>query len=102
MDMAREILPQRRNCETISFRADGLLYHATIGFYPDGRLGEIFLNCAKSGTHAHIAARDSAIAASIALQHGASIESVRNALSRQENGTPEGPLGILLDIIVTG
>lgn len=98
--MAREQLPQRRLCETISFTLGGLTYQATVGFYSDGRPGEIFLDCAKSGTDAQINARDAAIALSMALQFGASLEAVRGALSRQESGEADGPLGRLLDILV--
>lgn len=97
--MTRDPLPQRRRCETLSYRVGNLTYNATIGFYPDGRPGEIFIDCAKAGTDAHTAARDSAIIASFALQHGASIETMRAALTRAPNGSAEGPLGVLLDLL---
>ncbi len=51
----REILPQRRRSETFEFSAGTqpgaeITYTATLGFYPDDRLGEIFLRAGKSGT----------------------------------------------------
>jgi hypothetical protein len=42
-------------------------------------------------------ARDSAIVLSFALQHGADIESIRKALSRDSRGRALGPLGAALD-----
>lgn len=86
----RELLPQRRR---------SLTYQATIGYYPDGRPGEIFLDCSKSGADVQIAARDSAIIAAFALQHGVSIEAMRRALTRTPNGEAEGPLGRLFDLL---
>src|SRR5262245_37190610 len=71
----------------------------TIGFYPDGRIGEVFLGAAKSGTALDIATRDSAILLSFALQHGATVDRIRSAMTRDEMGRPEGAMGALLDRI---
>jgi hypothetical protein len=97
--VTRETLPQRRRSETITYMVGGLTYNGSIGFYADGRVGEIFLDCSKSGTEAQIASRDSAIIASFALQHGASLKSLRSALTRRPDGSAEGPLGVLLDLL---
>lgn len=102
--MTRTTLPNRRPCETIKFnvtRRDRTpaTYHATLGYYPDGRLGEVFLSAGKTGSDVDVAARDSAIAFSFALQHGCSIETARTAFCRDENGHAEGPLGTLLDLL---
>ena len=48
--MTRELLPQRRPSEPFTFEHAGFDYRGTIGFYPDGRIGEVFLSAAKSGT----------------------------------------------------
>jgi hypothetical protein len=39
-------------------------------------------------------ARDAAILTSICLQHGASTETIRHALTRNSNGSASGPLGL--------
>ncbi|MGC2410953.1 MAG: hypothetical protein WA441_13420 [Methyloceanibacter sp.] len=96
---ARERLPQRRRCETLSFALGGLLYQATVGYYPDGRVGEIFLNGAKLNSDTDTSARDSAIMASFALQHGAELECLRSACTRAADGSADGPLGKLLDLL---
>lgn len=93
----REVLPQRRMSETFEFRRAGLTYSATIGFYPDGRIGEVFLMAAKSGSMVDIATRDSAIALSFALQHRCRVDTIRAAMTRDEAGAPEGALGVLLE-----
>ena len=66
---------------------------ATPGF-DDGRIAEIFINGSKAGTAAETNAQDAAIIASLALQHGCPIETLRHALTR--TGSPGGPLATLL------
>ena len=95
----REILPQRRQCERFEFSDGKIRYVAEIGFYPDGRPGEIFLSANKVGTDIHTYVRDSAIAISFALQFGCDVETIRAAFTRRPDGSPEGPLGILMDML---
>jgi hypothetical protein len=99
----RERLPTRRRCETFAFDivtgSATLHYKATIGFYSDGRIGELFLNNHKSNSTADTNARDAAIALSFALQHGADLEDIRKALCRETDGRASGPLGAALDIV---
>jgi hypothetical protein len=97
--MARECLENRRLCETFDFQCNGLSYSASIGRFPDGRLAEIFLSNSKAGSHSDAAAKDSAVVASLALQHGVPIETIRKALLRDAQGRASSPLGVVLDII---
>ena len=76
-----------------------LHYTATVGYYPNGRIGELFLNNHKSNSTADTNARDAAIAFSFAVQHGAEIEDIRRALSRDSHGRASGPLGAALDLL---
>jgi hypothetical protein len=61
--------------------------------------GEIFLTNGKINTDSDTVARDSAAVASIAMQFGADVETLRGALLRDARGAPSGPLGVALDII---
>jgi len=95
----RQRLPNRRAAETFDFEHAGLKYTCTISRYPDGSISELFLNNHKSNSGADVAARDSAIVFSFAVQHGADPEAIRRALCRDSNGNASGPLGAALDII---
>ena len=97
--MAREQLPNRRLAETFDFEISGLRYTCTIGCYADGRLAEIFLQNTKAGSQSDGNARESAIAASLALQFGCPAETLRGAVLRNPNGTACTPLGAALDHI---
>lgn len=96
---ARQRLPNRRSHEVFEFEHEGFRYRAGFGRFPDGRLGEIFLSAAKTGTTIESIAQDAAIICSVALQHGADPETLRCALGRRRNGEPAGPLTAALDII---
>ena len=103
--MAREILPTRRPSENFDFdhasdRGAGTVrYTATVGYNTDGQIAEVFLNSSKLGSDLDIAARDSAIAASIGLQFGVPMDTLRCAVTRNADGTPASPLGRLLDLL---
>jgi hypothetical protein len=95
-------LPNRREHTVVTFEtSDGFSFTAGLGYFEDGRLAEIFLNAGKVGTAIETAARDSAVVASLALQHGVAPETIKRALSRNENGEASGPLGTLLDLLAS-
>ncbi len=97
--MNREPLPNRRHADTFDFQHAGLRFTASIGRYPDGRIGEVFLNCSKLGTAADSSARDAAIAISIAIQYGVPLATLRHAMTRNSDATASSPIGRLLDIL---
>jgi hypothetical protein len=95
----RARLPDRRPSITLDFEVGGLPYTATVSCFADGRFGKVFINNHKNGSAADVAARDAAIACSLALQCGADVEVIRRAITRDANGNASGPLGTTLDII---
>ena len=99
---ARERLPNRRGTETFAFTCNGLSYLASIGRYADGRIAEIFLSNAKAGSHSDAAAKDSAVVASIAMQFGVPLDTIRHALLRDAQGRASSPLGEALDRLAEG
>lgn len=103
----RKRLPQRRLSLTFNFKHQWddnreFSYRATISYYEDGKIGELFLNSSKRlGTALDANARDAAIFVSIALQYGAPLEVLRKAQARNHAGYPASPVGMALDEIVS-
>jgi hypothetical protein len=96
----RARLPNRREHEVFDFVQGGFVFSAGVGRFADGRLAEIFINSSgKTGTAIDVTARDSAIVASIALQHGSTPAELRHALSRNTDGSAGGPLAAALDLV---
>jgi hypothetical protein len=52
-----------------------------------------------SQSGAGILASDAGVAASLALQYGCPLETIRKALMRDERGFATGPLGVALDLV---
>jgi len=96
----RERLPNRRAAETFEVEVNGLRYTATVGLFADGRIGELFLANHKSNSQADTNARDSSIALSFAVQHGADPRAICRALCRDSHGHASGPLGAALDLLL--
>jgi|SRR5262245_4828896 len=98
----RQRLPDRRLAESLDFEVNNLKYTATVGKYPNGRIGEVFLQSHKPGSQSDANARDAAVAASLALQYGCALEVLKRALLRDSQGCPSTPLGAAIDAITTG
>jgi hypothetical protein len=96
---SRRRLPNRRASQTFELETGGLKYTCTVSRYADGSIGELFLSNTKSNSASDCNARDSAVVASIALQHGVPVETVRRALMRDSRGRATGPLGVALDML---
>jgi ribonucleoside-diphosphate reductase alpha chain len=92
-------LANRRNSETFLFEIAGLKYTCTFSRFPDGALGEVFLSNTKPSSQSDTNARDSAVAASLALQFGCPLETLRGAVLRDPRGQASSPLGAALDWI---
>jgi ribonucleoside-diphosphate reductase alpha chain len=95
----RRRLPNRRPSLVFDIELNGLRYTASVSRFPGGDVAEIFLQNHKPASQSDCNARDSAIAASLALQFGCPIETLRKALLRDAQGRPSTPLGAALDAI---
>jgi hypothetical protein len=95
----RRRLPDRRASESFDVTCNGVNYTATVAYFDDGRLGEIFLSSHKSGSDTDIAARDAAVCCSLALQSGVPVSVIKHALLRDGDGRASSPLGAALDQI---
>jgi len=95
----RDRLPNRRASQNIAFDRDNLNFHMTVGQYPDGRTGEIFLDAEHSNSLLGVLTHDGAILASLALQFGCPLETIRHALKRDRSGIAASPIGAALDLI---
>jgi len=96
----RRRLPNRRGHELLSFEHGGIHYTGGVGRFENGELAEIFLTTAKHGTAVDVNARDAAVAASLLLQHGCHVDTLRKALTRNSDGSASGALARALDLLV--
>jgi len=87
----RERLPAERRAInaklTILAGSNEYEYDLTVGYYPDGRLAELFIRTKDPAAAVYDAL---ATAISIALQHGAPFDAIRKHLEYQGNTGPAG------------
>lgn len=99
--MSRKKLAGRRYSESMTFWFEGRRHDVGLGFYPDGRLAELFVECAQVGSTMNLLMKEAGIAISFALQHGCTVETMRKAMPRNSDGTSEGFVGAVLDRLAT-
>jgi hypothetical protein len=100
--MNRQILPNRRPGYNFELKHGGqnAVFHVTIGYFRGTRdPSEVFISGAKAGSEVEAVARDGAVLLSIALQHGASIETIKHAITREQDGTPSTVIGKVVDML---
>jgi hypothetical protein len=90
----RARLPNRRKAELLDFEHGGRRWTATVGRFPDGRIAEVFIDGSKEAAIVDLA-QESAIVATLALQSGCALETLRHALA----GRGAGPLGAALALV---
>lgn len=93
-------MPQRRRSQNFDLSLLGLEFAVQVGFYDDGRMGEVFVSSQKTGSMAEVNARDAAVLLSIVLQHGAEPKKVLAALTHDVLGKPEGVIGKVLEKLI--
>lgn len=100
----RRTLPNRRAAETFDLTFGGVdrRYAVSVGYYEDGSLGEVFISGGKSGEQVEAIARDGAVVLSLALQYGASLQSIASAITCDEQGNPSSIVGAVVDRLVGG
>lgn len=101
--MSRERLPNRRSCETYEFVRKNLTYTVSYGRpYPGGPIQELFINAGKSGADVESVMCDASTAISIALQKGVTPTDLAHSITRNPDGSPASPIGVVLDDMVMG
>ncbi len=97
---SRQRLPARRPSETETIEHGNAQFKVTVGFFPDGRVGEVFAGGAKSGSELDGLLDDSAILISLLLQHGVEPGALARTMGRLGDGTePASIIGAIVDLL---
>ena len=98
--MNRQPLPQRRSSENFVVHALNTRMTMTVGYYPDGRPGEVFTSDIKVGSAVDAISRDAAILLSLCMQYGVPLGVVAGAVTREGDGSASSVIGALVDQLV--
>src|SRR5215203_5700145 len=83
--MTRMRLPDRRFAETVMLGHDSARFMVTIGFYPDGRPGEVFIHGARSGSNMDALLADACVVVSCLIQHSVDPAALAASMGRLGN-----------------
>lgn len=97
--MTRIRLPDRRFAETVQLEHGGARFTVTIGFYTDGRPGEVFTHGARSGSTMDALLADACVVVSCLIQHGAEPKDLSASMGRLGNAEPSSVIGAVVDLI---
>lgn len=86
---SRLLLPKQRRSDIFELEIGGHEIRVQVSLYPDGSPGEVWVDIFKEGSAMAQFASGFGIAASLLLQHGASVESVAHSLAKTSGG-PSG------------
>ena len=97
MTFTRATLPHRRAATTCEVKHEQQSVTVTVGYYADGSLGEVFVTAPKVGSSLEAIARDAAVLLSIAIQHRVPLDTLRHAVTREQDGSPSSIIGAVVD-----
>ena len=96
----RQSLPSRRQAETVDIKVGGTAYQLSIGYYDDGRVGEVFLGGPRSGSDMQGLLADLGVVISRLFQHGDNLASLAAGMARLGDGaTPASIVGVIADVL---
>lgn len=97
----RAELPMRRECETFEVSFDVQQpFIVTVGRYPNGKIGEVFVRAHKRDQLFDHMAKDMAVLISKLLQYGETLEDLSESMTRDAEGRPQALAGAVIDAIV--
>ena len=108
---SRKRLPNRRPNQTCVIRWAGrddqpTEFSVTVGFFMDGRPGEVFANGPKVGSAMQALLEDSCVAVSIALQHGVAPADLARSMGRTPvsdvETRPASIIGAIAEVLMQG
>ena len=89
----RKRLPNRRYADVVTFSNEGRQWTTYFGRFPDGTIGEIFLDSDKPNSAIATHVNTAAILASMLMQYGVDLKTIRHSIS--------GPLAVALALAET-
>ena len=100
--MKRERLPDRRQSVLLGLEHQGTQYSLSVGFFDNGKPGEVFLSGAKVGSDVDGLLADLRVLLSRALQHGDNVAELSTGMGRLGSGeAPASIVGAILDRVAS-
>src|SRR6476619_3085561 len=96
--MSRECFPDRRAAATVNLEHAGSRFTVTIGFYPDGRPGEVFTHGIRTGSGLDALLADACVLLSLLMQYGVEPGQIAGSMGRSGNAEAASIIGAVIDL----
>ena len=96
--MSRQRLPDRRAAATVDLEHGGSRFTVTIGFYADGRPGEVFTHGIRTGSGLDALLADACVLLSCLMQYGVEPSQIAGSMGRSGNAEPASIIGAVIDL----
>jgi hypothetical protein len=96
--VTRTRLPDRRAAQTVELEHGGQRFTVTVGFYPDGRPGEVFVHGIRTGSSLDALLADACVVVSCLIQHGVEPRELAYSMGRLGNSEPASIIGAVIDL----
>lgn len=101
MTQEREPLPKRRKNQSIELVFDEMRFQLTLGFYANGRIGEVWLNGPRPDSALYHITQDGCVLISHLLQRFASPHALFDSIPRREDGSPASVIGAIIELLAS-
>ncbi len=100
---SRRHLPDRRPNRTETVRSAGKEFSVSVGYWLDGRPGEVFMDGPKTGSDMRAILADACVVVSLALQHGIEPSALAHSLARvpvsETESAPASIIGAVVEML---
>jgi len=97
----RQPLSHRRKNQTIELAFEGVRYQITIGFYANGRIGEVWLNGPRPDSALYHITQDACVLISHLLQRFTSPHTLYDSLPRKADGSSGSVIGAIIELLMS-
>ena len=97
----RQPLSHRRKNQTIELAFEGVRFQLMVGFYPNGRIGEVWLNGPRPDSALYHITQDACVLVSHLLQRFVSPHTLYDSLPRAQDGSPASVIGAIIELLMS-
>lgn len=101
MNDERQPLSTRRKNQSMELVFDGMRFQLTVGFYPNGRIGEVWLNGPRPDSALYHITQDACVLISHLLQRFASPHTLYDSLPRKADGASASVIGAIIELLMS-
>ncbi len=101
MNDERQPLSPRRKNQSMELVFDSMRFQLTVGFYPNGRIGEVWLNGPRPDSALYHITQDACVLISHLLQRFVSPHTLFDSMPRKADGSSASVIGAIIELLMS-